>query len=123
MKIRSSFFLLTASFTFLFMNGCVNHDLDGPFVVDCTTATNYTYETDILPIVVANCAFSGCHDGGSVYPPNWKDYETMKDHGDEIQRRITLPPSDPDKMPRGRFLSPEDRQKIFCWIEQGAPQN
>jgi hypothetical protein len=123
MKIKASLYLSALAVVFGVMNSCVNHDLEGPFVVDCTNASAYTYDVDILPIINANCAFEGCHDGGTVYPPDWTDFQTFKDHSAEVQRRITLPLTDPDKMPRGRRLSAEDRQKIYCWIEQGAPQN
>jgi hypothetical protein len=122
MKIKSSFYLLAFVFAFNAMYSCVNHDLASPFIVDCTTASAVSYEEDIQTIIINNCALPGCHNGSSSLP-NWTDYETLAEHGAEVQRRITLPLSDPDKMPKTGEISPDEREKLYCWIEQGALNN
>ncbi|RAW01233.1 hypothetical protein [Pseudochryseolinea flava] len=121
MKIRFSIFLFVITILFNVLYGCVSHDLAGPFVVECTEEV-LRYEVDIVPIINANCAISGCHDGSNSLP-DWTDHETLAGEGAEVQRRITLPLNDPAKMPRVGSITAEERQKLFCWIEQGALDN
>jgi hypothetical protein len=127
MKIKTSRHLLIVSVALCFLYSCVNHDLSEdeaavPFVVDCTGATEYSYSEDIVDIINANCAVSGCHDGSTTLP-NWTNHETLADEGAEVQRRITLPLNHPEKMPRVGSITTEERQKLYCWIEQGALNN
>lgn len=113
--------------SFLLLTGaCVSHDLaevDPPFEVVCTLEdADLSYSTDIVPLIEANCIFEGCH-GNREDIPDWTQHDDLASHIEEIQRRITLPLSHPDKMPRGRTISTQDREDLYCWLENGAPNN
>jgi hypothetical protein len=82
---------------------------------------------DVLPVIVNNCAISGCHNGsGRESRMNLSNYA-------EISNEVV--PGNPDGsrlyqaiiskwgnlMPPNKPLSLSDRTKIRVWIEQGAP--
>lgn len=119
-----SFALTTFIIIVLFNYSCVDHDFGAPFFVDCTDATAYSYELDVSPIIQNNCAVPDCHDGSSSIP-DWGVLSNLQDSDNkkEIKRRITLPLTDGDKMPREGSITPEERKAIYCWIEQGALDN
>lgn len=79
--------------------------------------TGINYNNDILSILQANCNFSGCHPANG----NWFDYNTAKGRAAEIKRRITLPDSNPDKMPRTGSLTGQEIADIVCWVDNGTP--
>jgi hypothetical protein len=99
---------------------CVYHNQDepAPSDADCM-AVNIRYTETIVPIIHTKCAFSGCHDGASGIP-NWKVLSTLQEHKAEISRRIQLPASEPDHMPRVGSLAESEKNALCCWIENGA---
>jgi hypothetical protein len=99
---------------------CVYHNQDEPTPsgVDCN-AVDIMYTGNIVPIINTKCAFSGCHDGASGIP-NWTLLSNLQEHKAEIKRRIMLPASDPDHMPRVGSLSESEKNALYCWIENGA---
>ncbi|HEY3405714.1 MAG TPA: hypothetical protein VGK59_20160 [Ohtaekwangia sp.] len=104
---------------------CVEHDLGTgaqPHPVDCTDVEAISYNDDVKAVITANCLLPDCHGSASGIP-NWGNLSELQDHTDEIQRRITLPDTDPDKMPRTGSITQEERETIYCWIEQGAQDN
>ncbi len=95
----------------------------------CNPDTVY-FEKDVLPILLANCATSGCHDQGTAAdgvvltdytnvkntgeispgnPGNSEIYEVIVDNGED---RMPPAPANP--------LSPEAIAVIEKWIKQGA---
>lgn len=87
-----------------------------------------SFQAQVLPLIISNCAYSGCHDAATaeegivldsyqnirreVKPgkPNDSElYESITDSGDEI---MPPPPNAP--------LSSSDIQLIKSWINQGA---
>ena len=89
-----------------------------------------SFKYEVLPIIVSNCAFEGCHDATTaaygivletydgiikeVKPGDPKDselYEAIVDMGDDI---MPPPPYDP--------LSEANISLIRRWIEQGAKE-
>jgi hypothetical protein len=95
---------------------CKKDDLSD---IDCSTIPA-SYNTDIKPLISSNCNTSGCHDASSSHG-NFTTYLGLKleaDNGKLNQTVIiekSMPPSGP--------LSLEDRKKIKCWLNQGAPNN
>lgn len=81
--------------------------------------TGIDYDNDILAILEANCNFTGCHPANG----NWFDFNTAKSRAAEIKRRITLPDTDPDKMPRTGSLTSQEISDIVCWVDNGTPKN
>lgn len=129
---------------FLFLAGCKHDPLTPPNgnpnpgapVVNsqgCSPDTVY-FENDILPLLISNCAMSGCHDaqsradginlttyagvisGGEVRPgnPNSSDlYEKLVE--DDLDKRMPPPPYP--------ALAADKIALVRRWIEQGAKNN
>lgn len=99
---------------------------------DCDTSKVY-FEDDILPLLVSNCAFSGCHDAGTarngIILTSYTNIlntggVTPNDLDDsDLYERITE--TDVSKrMPKNRPpLSAQQIQDIRTWILDGAPNN
>ena len=93
---------------------CITHK---KATLDCSTIES-KYTSDILPIIRDNCY--KCHGAGS----NKGDFTTyagiknMVDNGElenEVLKKQEMPPSGP--------LPEEQRKKIRCWLNNGAPNN
>ena len=110
---------------------------ENPIVVipddSCDEDTVY-FKNDILPLIVSNCATSGCHDQSSAQEGVvLVDYASIitsgeikpgNPDGSELYEAITE--DDPEKrMPPSpnAGLSVEQIQKIRTWIQQGALDN
>jgi len=109
--------------TVFVLGACVNHDIDAPVIVSCADETAISFEINVRPIINSNCAISGCHNGDLDNNLNWTILKNFQDHAGEIKRRITLPLSDSDKMPRVGKLTYDQIKVISCWVEQGAKDN
>lgn len=106
---------------------------ENPQNMPCSQDTVY-FENDILPILLTNCAFSGCHNQASA-----KDGVVLDSYNKIIQTGKVRPgnPGDsdlfeaitetrPDKVmppPPATRLSPDQISKIEKWIRQGAKNN
>lgn len=99
---------------------CVDHNLSSSFIVECDNATEMSYATVVAPIIETKCVT--CHNSSSGLP-DWSVLSNVQENGAEIQRRITLPLTDPGKMPRSGSITQEEREAIYCWIQQGALNN
>ncbi|TND03498.1 MAG: hypothetical protein FD123_3919 [Bacteroidetes bacterium] len=117
MKITPKTIVLTfVASVFLLSWAACDKDLDD---VDCSTTTS-NYAADIKPIITANCNSSGCHGTGSSNGDftTYAGLKTVADNG-RLQSRVIverdMPPSGP--------LNREQRIKIKCWIDSGAPNN
>ena len=83
----------------------------------CTVA----YAADIKPIVNNKCAISNCH--GSNGLANLADYAILKaraDNGNVKKYVFTIkmmPPSG------AAALTEDEKTKLQCWLDNGAPQN
>jgi hypothetical protein len=105
----------------------------------CTTKVDPTadipvvsFNTDVLPVLSANCALSGCHNGGNGELGSLLSYNDVISyghvkagdaHGSNLYKVCNLyvgnvmppKPSDP--------LSDEQIGLIYVWILQGAKDN
>ncbi|MFT5512689.1 MAG: cytochrome c5 [Bacteroidia bacterium] len=98
----------------------------------CSLDTVY-FVNDILPIIVSNCAKSGCHDAISpeddidltTYDKIIKNGEIRPGDASESKLYEVLLKSDPDKImpPPPATITPEQRNAIRIWINQGAKNN
>lgn len=89
-----------------------------------------SFRHKILPIMVASCGYSGCHDRATAAEGVvLVDYESIRrevrpgDPGDsELYESITENPNDEDFMPErpAAPLSSEQTRAIRDWINQGA---
>lgn len=86
--------------------------------VDCSTV-QAKFGADVLPVISAKCATSGCHNGSASGGLVLQDYGQISGAKDRLNARAliekTMPPSGP--------LQPSEINTIKCWLESGAPNN
>ena len=83
------------------------------------SGVNSTFSTTVQPIIQANCAISGCHDGSSTNGPGpLTSYERVRDASARIRRVVIS-----REMPKGGSLTAEQIKSIVCWIDSGTPNN
>lgn len=118
--------MIKPCFTFLVLvvlfSGCyydVESELYG--TVTCEVPDIVSFSTDVQPIILTNCAISGCHVAGGVGPGEYQDYTGLKvavDAGTFEQRVIVQ-----RDMPPTGALPDCDLLLLEKWIAQGAPNN
>ncbi|MFY0605305.1 MAG: hypothetical protein JXR10_01235 [Cyclobacteriaceae bacterium] len=72
--------------------------------------------TDIMPIITANCAVSGCHNGSRS--PNLSTANQVKNSASRVLARTSN-----GTMPPGGSLSQAHIDLITCWVNDGAENN
>jgi hypothetical protein len=114
------FTLVTGS---MIIASCVEHNLP----TQCSTEKAVSFSSSIKPIITSNCAIQGiddgCHNGDNGADLDWRVFGNFQNHADEVKRRIMLPKSDSDHMPREGELDETEIKLIVCWVEQGALNN
>jgi hypothetical protein len=94
-------------------------DVNGCLVTTIAEVINGTsLMEDVMPVITANCAVSGCHDGKSGIP-DWSDQSMVIANAANIKTRTgngTMPPGD-------RSITDEEIQTIACWVDDGAEDN
>lgn len=119
MKIRTAIVLFSISI--LVLAGCYNdkEDLLYPVAVDCSTV-NASYATDVSPLVLSKCSYSGCHSAGSSAGGLvLENYTQIANSAGGINQTCiiekTMPPSFP--------LTTNEIAILTCWINAGTPNN
>ncbi len=88
-----------------------------------------SFSGDLVPIFLANCASSGCHDGVAHNPALTADkaYDAIVNGG---FINLVVPANSilygevkSGSMPPSGALKASDMQKILDWIRNGAPNN
>jgi hypothetical protein len=120
-KVAMGLFIAVISQTVIF--SCTNHDLGPIERISCDGFKTVSYLNDIKPIITDHCAIEGCHNGDNGADKNWTEPGKLQDHAAEARRRVQLPKTDGDHMPRVGEISDEQIKLIVCWAEQGAPIN
>jgi len=99
----------------------------------CSPDSAY-FETQVLPLLISQCAMSGCHDAAShqdgVILTNYQQVmstgkiKAFNPGGSDLYEAITETDSD-KRMPRppAAALTAEQKALIRRWIEQGAKNN
>jgi hypothetical protein len=94
-------------------------DANGCLVTSSVEMINGTsFMDDVMPIITANCAVSGCHDGNSGII-SWANKNNVIANASNIKTRTgngTMPPA-------GRSITDEEIQTIACWVDDGAEDN
>lgn len=99
-----------------------------PTLVNCSPDTVY-FKQKILPLIVSNCAMSGCHDAISK-----KDGVILTDYTNIMREvRVSNPTSSElyksliatgeDRMPPVGSLPADQINSVLTWIKQGAKNN
>lgn len=114
---------------------CTRDHAPGITCQDCTVIVSFNRE--VIPILSANCAITGCHTGAASTASNISFDSAVAYTQATIRGRYILPGNANassfysqllsganNHMPNnGGQLGPCDLQKIFCWINQGATNN
>ncbi len=93
----------------------------------CTTSQNVNLTTaisladNIMPIITANCAISGCH--GDSRSPLMNTAEEIIDVASRIRIRALGLETGRQPMPPSGFISQELQDEIDCWVNDGALNN
>lgn len=93
------------------INGCL---VSSEVEVDHGTSL----EDEVMPIITASCAVSGCHDGNSGIP-DWSVRANVIANATTIRNLTgngTMPPA-------GRSITDEEIATIACWVNDGAADN
>lgn len=80
-----------------------------------------SFAATIQPIINANCAISGCHDGNRGDIPDWSVKSNVIANASNIKSQTSsknMPPPD-----SGGSLTDEQIALIACWVDDGAPDN
>ncbi|UII24312.1 hypothetical protein [Fulvivirga ligni] len=90
----------------------------------CTTSqqayvnSGISYDDEVKAIITANCFGSGCHDGGTGSSTNWTNFQNVQNHAAQIKSRTQS-----GSMPPNGSLSQDEKDKIACWVNDGALDN
>jgi hypothetical protein len=91
-------------------NGC-------EFILDQLVLAGTSYTSEVGPIIMNNCAVTGCHSGSQS--PNFSTFSNVQANAERIKSRTqsgSMPPG-------GRTLTNEQIQLIACWVDDGAKDN
>lgn len=155
MKTKQLFLLsITLLFTSVFFVACRHLPIDIPlddngnnnngggggggdtltYGIPCDPDTVY-FQNTILPLIVNNCATTGCHDAEtheeglnmSTYAGIMDDHDELVDPGNANSSKLyeQLFESGEDRMPPSPNspLTSAEKDLIYTWIEQGALNN
>lgn len=93
------------------------------FRAHCDTAA-VSYTNDVLPIINANCAISGCHappNGGNWDYTTYAGLKAKVDNG-ALKKRAVEEKSMPPTF-SGLTLTQEEIDILHCWILDNGPNN
>ena len=96
-------------------------------VKSLTCNTDTIYFTDVLPIFISNCAFSGCHNASSKRSGYELDsYASITSHGikpGSASSSVVYQDITSGFMPPGGNMPSGQTALIKKWIDQGAKNN
>jgi len=113
MKIQ---FLALAAFVGAISFSCADENIDE---TSCAT-TSVSFAADVKLIVDSKCsANSGCHGTGSSNGPGvLTTYAAISQNKNQISAAVSS-----GIMPKGSSLTSDQKNKILCWIQNGAQNN
>jgi hypothetical protein len=109
----------------LVLSSCYK-DVILPAVVTTKPPQYVSFSTDLQPIFTTNCALSGCHVKGSQTPYLSADVSYQQLLGGFVN---TIKPDQSELYiqingnMQVHIPNADDRQKIYDWIRNGAPNN
>lgn len=136
MKIRVIILISVVS-GFAFLSACKHESLFDPTLptvtVECDPDTVY-FRNDIYPLIISNCAMSGCHDGnGEEDAEDLTSYEAIMNsdyvdpyNANESELIDKVNENDPDDImppPPAEPLTSAQIALLQTWINQGAKNN
>jgi len=76
-----------------------------------------SYAASVQGIITSNCAISGCHVAGTGRT-NFTDFDVIVARAADIKSRTQS-----GNMPLGGTLTQDEKDRIACWVDDGAPNN
>jgi len=121
--MKFTFFVSAALFTsFLFTLSCSKDKAPEPIPFECADTT-ISYSLSIEPLIMQNCAVSGCHNSSGAGGYVFESYISIEESKENILRSIQHD-NGVTPMPIGSpKLTMDQIQSFNCWIEQGALEN
>jgi len=78
-----------------------------------------TWSTDVSPLISSFCNQPGCHSTGSSNGPGaLTSYAQVFAARNQVRDAVQS-----GRMPQNATLSADQKNKIICWIDNGAPNN
>jgi SprB-like repeat protein len=94
----------------------IKDDLDCEFTLGQTLLSGVSYAQSIEPIIMNNCAVTGCHNGSQF--PDLQSYENVKSNSARIKEFTQS-----GFMPQSGSLTQAQKDAIACWVDDGAKNN
>ncbi len=132
MKKISVFFAIVILSNFVLQTSCtkekVNLEKDVVEIIpvsECDSLIalqNGRYACQVKPIIIANCATSGCHVQGGSGPDDFNNYFAVKEKVDNgsFQSRVL---DGPNWMPYDGPLPQDQLDVLQAWVDNGAPND
>ncbi len=117
-------FLVSATLftSFLLTLSCNKDKAPQPIPFECADTT-ISYSISIEPLIMQNCAVSGCHNSSGAGGYVFESYISIEESKDVILKTLRHD-NGVAPMPLGSpKLSMDQVQSFTCWIEQGALEN
>ena len=106
---------------------CVKEKGQMPAKKSSCDSLNVKWSTFVQPLIQTNCLNPGCHDpaSGANYTSgiDLTSYALVKAKVDAGKIRARVIDANPSWMPQGGPLPSSDREKIDCWLQNGALEN
>ncbi len=114
-------FIFLAIMIAFFVTGCSKGSGGGdPPPADPCANLSFKFTADVKPIINATCAISSnCHlDGSTNRGGPLTDYNKIFLKRADIKSQVAA-----GLMPQSGSLTADQKNKIICWINSGAPNN
>lgn len=111
---------LVISGIIFFISGCSKENGGGnPPPSDPCVGLSSKFAADVHPIITISCASNSCHGTGSNNSGGpLTDYNFIFAKRSNIKFQV-----ENGLMPKGGSLTTDQKNKIICWINSGAPNN
>ncbi len=118
MKIKSYHALFVLSLLFASCANNSEEELLDEMNVSCNN-TEVSLATEVMPLLLAECTFSGCHNGDNGSSRDWTNKANVLAKAGAIKARTQN-----GSMPRSPgALSQNEIDLIACWVDNGALDN
>jgi hypothetical protein len=116
--------ILTGSvLCFLFCMSCVKQvgKKPVPDTAVITLCDTVTFSKSVKPIIMGNCAISGCHVSGGTGQGNFTVFDELKEKvsSGKFKLRVFDSPNN-NPMPASGMLPQAQLDILKCWLDKGA---
>lgn len=119
--MKTKFYFLLIICVVLCIVSCSKNSGGNPApTVDPCAGLSFKFSTDVQPIINTTCANSAnCHGVGSVNSGGpLSDYNSIFNKRSNIKFQV-----ENGLMPKTGSITADQKNKIICWINSGAPNN